>query len=215
MRFALIALSFLFIHGAFCRAEEGRRQEEASTSSTRPAPCVLMVVAHDGFRDEEYEVPRSVLEENGVKVRVASSDTTSARGMMGLQVKPDLLLSEAGIEDFDCLLFVGGAGAKAYWDDEVAHSLARAAVDSGKVVGAICIAPVILARAGLLRGKKATVFKARETVEAFKKGGVVYTGDEVTLSGRIDTGRDPKAANKFAGKILDLLSRRPEVKEGE
>lgn len=180
-------------------------QEDAETGATSE-PCILMIIAHKGFRDEEYEVPRSIFEESGLKVAVASSDTTPAKGMLGMEVKPDLLIKDVEVSQYDCLIFVGGVGAKDYWEDDVVHSLATAAVDSEMVLGAICIAPVILAKAGVLKGLKATVFKTRETGRVFKEEGVIYTGEDVTLSGRIVTGRGPEAAEKFAKKILTLVT---------
>ncbi len=213
-RFIPIAAAFGLLFWVCSGTQEDSLQGHSLAQATPEGWSVLMVVAEEGFRDEEYHVPRSVLEENGVRVTVASSDTMPAKGMLGLEVKPDLALKDVKVEDYDCLIFVGGVGAEEYWDDEVAHSLAISAADSGKVLGAICIAPVTLARAGVLRGKKGTVFKTRRTIEAFKREGVIYTGDEVTVSGRIVTGRDPEAAEKFARSIVSLLSGPPAV-EGE
>ncbi len=106
---------------------------------------VLMVIASRDFRDEEYARPREILESAGYTVIVASRSRETARGMLGMRVQPDLLLSEACAADYDAVVFVGGSGAQTYWDDPEAHRLAREAASGGKVVAAICIAPVILA----------------------------------------------------------------------
>lgn len=214
-RFALAAAISALLFSVLASAEQPVGGREASADTSRGKLSVLMVLARDGFRDEEYEVPRSILEENDVEVTVASSDTMPARGVLGLEAEVDILLEDANVKDYDCIVFVGGPGAKDYWNDEAAHLLAKAAFDSGKALGAICIAPVTLANAGVLKGKNATVFETRETIGAFRKEGVVYTGDDVTVSGRIVTGRDPEAAAGFARSILSVLRRRPEVEEGE
>lgn len=206
----LVLLFFMF---AATRGEIP--EERARAGAPGEAGSVVMVLAHEGFRDEEYQVPRSIFEEGGLRVTVASSDTTPAKGMLGLEVKVDILLEDVNVENYDCVIFVGGVGAKEYWDSPVAHSLARAAVELDRVLGAICIAPVILARAGVLRGRKATAFRHKETMEAFRKEGVVYSGDEVTVSGMIVTGRDPKAGKRFAELVLGLLGRQSETEEGE
>lgn len=117
------------------------------------AKTAVLVIAEKIFRDEEYLVPKEVLEKAGIKVVTASTTTGWAEGKLGARVRPDILLSEVKAEEIDLLVFVGGGGAEQYFDDPVAHGLAKAMVAAGKPVAAICIAPVILARAGLLEGR--------------------------------------------------------------
>ena len=106
--------------------------------------------------------------------------------------------------DYDAVVFVGGVGAQEYWADSTAHAIAKAAVDSGKVLGAICIAPVTLGNAGVLSGKRATVWSSeRERLEA---GGAVYTGADVEVDGRVVTASGPGAAKEFGKRIATLLS---------
>jgi len=73
----------------------------------------------------------------------------------------------------------------------------------GKVIGAICIAPSILANAGILSGKYATCFHSEE--ENLKKKGARVTGELVTQDSTLVTGRGPEAAQEFANKVLSLL----------
>ncbi len=51
---------------------------------------VLMIIAHENFRDEELLTPKQIFEKNGIKVTIASTDTTPAKGMLGAVVKPDV-----------------------------------------------------------------------------------------------------------------------------
>ena len=115
---------------------------------------VALVIAEKVFRDEEYQVPKKILLEKGIEVVTASTTTGWAEGKLGARVKPDLQINELKTEELDALVFVGGGGAAQYFDDPLAHQLARQMEEQGKVVAAICIAPVILARAGLLQGKR-------------------------------------------------------------
>ena len=71
-------------------------------------------------------------------------------------MKPDIKITEAKAADYDAIVFVGGGGAKEFWNDPVSHALARDFHAKGKPTSAICIAPVTLANAGLLKGKAAT-----------------------------------------------------------
>lgn len=166
---------------------------------------VLMVIAPRDFRDEEYARPREILESAGYAVTVASRSRETARGMLGMRVQPDLLLSGARAADYDAVVFVGGSGAQTYWDDPEAHRLAREAAEGGKVVAAICIAPVILARAGVLEGKQATVFDPPSLCAELTAHGATCTGASVQRDGRIVTASGPQAAEDFARSILAAL----------
>ena len=115
---------------------------------------VLMVIAANNFRDEEYAEPRKVLEKAGATVTVACSTMNTAKGKLGLEVKPDILISDVKETDYDGIVFVGGGGSQEYFESPVAHQLARSFHSHGKLTSAICIAPAILANAGLLTGKE-------------------------------------------------------------
>ncbi len=164
---------------------------------------VLMVIASQQFRDEEYLKPRAILEGVGAKVTVASSSLKEAVGMLGLKVRPDLLVKDARVEEYDAVVFVGGAGATEYWDNPAAHELARSAFSAGKPTTAICLAPMTLANAGLLKGRKATIWK--DAVGDFKSKGVVYTGRAVERDGKLITGSGPEAAEEFGQALVEAL----------
>jgi len=164
---------------------------------------ILMIIASRDFRDEEYITPRKALESEGAKVLVASSTLAQARGSSGATVKPDLLLQQVRVEAFDAIIFVGGPGAKEYWDNGVAHYIARQAVNKNKVIGAICIAPVTLARAGILKGKHATVWG--DLGKMLKDKGAIYTNRNVVADKNIITANGPSASMDFARTIIKVL----------
>jgi protease I len=163
----------------------------------------LFIIAHKNFRDEEFAHPKAVLEKQGVKVTVASSSTQKAVGMLGMTVQPDILLSEVKVDDYDLVVFVGGSGSDEYWEDAAAHRIAETAFQEGKIVAAICIAPVTLANAGLLKGRKATVFSS--CVDQLKEKGAIYADQPVVQDGRIITASGPDAANSFGEVLLEAL----------
>lgn len=180
--------------------------EETVPASTPAAPApkrVLMVIAHEDFRDEEYSEPRGIFEGQGMQVTVASSSLEPAKGSLGLEVKPDLLLEQANVADYDAIIFVGGVGSVEYWHDENAHFIAQRAVNSDKVLAAICIAPVTLANAGVLEGKQATVWSSR--IQEITEKGAQYVDAPVVRDGNIVTASGPKAAGSFAQTIVQAL----------
>lgn len=165
---------------------------------------VLMVIASNNFRDEEYAEPRKVLEDAGARVIVACSSLGMAKGKLGLEVKPDILISNVKEGDYDGIVFVGGGGSKEYFDSPVAHKLAQDFYRQGKLTSAICIAPAVLANAGLLKEKKATSFPS--SAETLRTKGAVFTGGDVESDGTIVTGVGPEAAKKFGEKLVAVLS---------
>jgi protease I len=167
---------------------------------------VLMVIASDNFRDEEYAEPRKVLEDAGVRVTVACSSLNTAKGKLGLEVKPDFLISNVREYDYDGIVFVGGGGSKEYFDSPAAHKLAQNFYSHNKLTSAICIAPAILANAGLLKQKRATSFPS--SAETLKAKGAVFTGGDVESDGKLVTGSGPEAAKKFGEKLVEVLGRK-------
>jgi len=170
---------------------------------------VLMVIAPSNFRDEELLDTKRVLESAGVKVTVACRTTAESRGMFGARARPDIALDKARAADYDAVVFVGGSGSKVYFDDRAAHSLARDAAGAGKVVGAICIAPSILARAGLLRGRRATVWDDQGPSGPFvgniRAGGATFADEEVVRDGQFVTANGPAAAKRFGRMLVESL----------
>jgi protease I len=162
-----------------------------------------MVIAKNKFRDEEYLEPRKVLEAAGAVVTVASSTLNTAEGMLGLKVKPDVLIGNVKEGDYDGIVFVGGGGASEYFDSPVAHKLARAFFERGKLTSAICIAPATLANAGILKGKRATSFPSSE--QALRSHGATVTNEPVSVDGVVVTGVGPEAAKPFGQKLVEVL----------
>ena len=166
---------------------------------------VVMIVASQKFRDEELAEPRAILAEQGATVTLASSSLAEATGMLGAKARADVLVDQVDAGDYDAIVFVGGSGASEYFANAEAHELCRSAVAQGKLLCAICIAPGTLANAGVLKGKKATVW--RGTAELLKKGGATYTSKDVEIDGRIITAAGPEAAALFGRAIADALAK--------
>jgi protease I len=181
---------------------EVKIKTKAKDLSTRKA---LMVIAPRDFHDEELSTPQELFKLKGVKVTVAAATSEAASGMYGARVKPDILLKDARAADYDAIIFVGGDGASVYYQDADALGLAIEAQKQNKVLGAICIAPLILGKAGVLEGKKATVspFAAKD----LKDAGAIYTGENVEVDGKIITGKGPGAAEEFGRAILGALQK--------
>ncbi len=166
----------------------------------------VMIIASRDFRDEELLLPKDMLETNRVAVTLASSSLAPSSGMLGTVVKPEILLKDVNVEDYDAVIFVGGRGAKEFWDDPQAQRIALEAQANKKVIGAICIAPVILAKAGILKEKKATVWSGG--AGELQAQGAIYTGSDLEVTGNIITANGPDASVEFAEALVKALVRR-------
>ena len=173
---------------------------------------IVMIISHEGFRDEELIVPADIFRKNGAEVVVASSSLGTATGKLGAKIKADILYTQVSAGDYDAVVFVGGPGAAQYWNDQKAHQIAREAASAGKILAAICAAPATLANAGLLNGRKATAFPSPEEERQLVDGGAEYTRSGVEVDGNLVTANGPESAAKFAQEILRLLD--PSLRSG-
>ncbi len=169
---------------------------------------VAMIIAFRDFRDEEYFIPKEVLETAGAEIKTISTKMGEAIGSQGGEAEVDITLGELRVSDFDAIVFIGGQGASEYLDSDTSYKIAQEAVSEKKILAAICIAPTILAKAGVLSEKKATVWSSlldKKAVKVLKENGVIYQDDPIVVDGNIVTGNGPGAAKEFGEAIFLLL----------
>jgi protease I len=110
--------------------------------------------------------------------------------------------------DFDAVVFIGGPGALERLDNEISYKLARDTIEKGKILAAICVSPAILAKAGVLKSKKAVVWSSaldKSAVKILEDNGAIYEGESVVIDGKIITAHGPSSAQEFGEKILLML----------
>ena len=130
----------------------------AASKESGQHPRIVMVVAPKDFTDQEYADPRAVFEKMGADVRVACTSKEAAISHNGTRLRVDQATGEIRLDQFDAIVIVGGTGALTYlMDDEALRNIIVAASRSGKIVAAICVAPAVLAHAGVLETGKRRV----------------------------------------------------------
>lgn len=183
-------------------------QEDTKIMSELQGKKVLMIIAPEGYQDIEYGAPKKIFEANGAEVITASSNALPAKGSLGGMVQVDLVLPDVRLADYDAVVFVGGPGAASYVGDKEAGRIASEAISQNKVLGAICIAPTILAQTGVLSGKKATVWHAGlndDSIKQLQAGGAEFVEQDVVRDGKIITANGPGAAEEFGKIIVNAL----------
>lgn len=174
---------------------------------------ILMVIAAEQFRDEELLMPKQIFQDAGYETQIAACRLQEAKGMLGAVCKPDVLLKDVQAAEYDAAVVVGGMGSVQYlWDDADLHAILQAVAKAQRPVAAICLSGAVLAKAGLLRGKKATVWPTPESLAALKAGQAEYLEQPVVHDGQVITANGPEAAAEFAQAILLSLSSKPAFK---
>src|SRR5204863_3913009 len=130
---------------------------------------VLMVIPHTQFRDEEFFGPKKILEDEGATITVASNKARTCYGMQGGMATAEGAIADAKAEEFDALVICGGSSVPDFfWNDKKLQELAAAMAAAGKVVAAISLSTVVLAKAKLLAGKRATVYFLPQAIQELK-----------------------------------------------
>ncbi len=169
---------------------------------------IAIIIAFKNFRDEEYFVPKGIFLHSGLKVVTFSSEIGTAIGGSGGEAEVDMTFKDFKIFQFDAIVLVGGSGAYKYIEDKTIWQIIQQTIQKGKIVGAICIAPAILSRAGALKGRRATIWSSsmnKKTIEALREGGAIYRDRPVVQDGNIITANGPEAAKEFAEAIVQAL----------
>ena len=166
---------------------------------------VLFIIAPVNYRDEELSKPKEILERAGYEVNVASLTVDPATGMLGGVVRPDLAVRDVDITDYDMVVVVGGTGSPELAKHQEVIDLLALAEDKGKKLGAICLGPMVLAKAGVLQDKRATVFRTKESVAALEQGGAVFVDQSVVVDKDLVTANGPGAAEAFGNELVKLL----------
>jgi 4-methyl-5(b-hydroxyethyl)-thiazole monophosphate biosynthesis len=157
----------------------------------------------NGFEEVEAITPVDVLRRAGCEVTIVSvtgkREATSARGLV---VLADRLFEEADYAQADVILFPGGQPGS---DNLTRHEGLKKIISEfhrqGKMIAAICAAPMVLANAGILQGKRVTCFPGTES----KMKGAICTGNAVEVDGNIITGKAAGAAMKFSLLLTEQL----------
>lgn len=183
---------------------------------------VLLIIASQGYQPIEYGHTRKMLEDAGIKVEVASNLKQDAfanpnnnhtkscgcnKAVPAYQkVHVDLALSEVDADKYDGIFIIGGSGALDFLDNQITHKIIQALAKNGKAFGAICISPRILAKAGVLEGKKATGWDEDNKLSGiFKQYNVTYVKKPVVVDGNLITANGPSAAIAFGKEIVNVL----------
>ena len=164
-----------------------------------------LVLLANGCEEMEAVTTVDILRRGGVEVTVAGVTDGVITASRGVRLMPDIPLNEALKQGpWDMVVMPGGMdGTRALTEDRRVQILLKETHDSGRLVAAICAAPMALERAGLLKDRRFTAYPGVLKVDA---GGGTYTGSRVEIDGQVVTSRGPGTAVDFALTLVELAA---------
>ncbi len=166
-------------------------------------PRILVPLA-PGFEDLEATTIVDILRRADVEVVTAGLTPGLVQGSRGLRVQPDATLDDVLDQDFDMIALPGGLpGSEHLKNDPRVQALLKRLAGEGRYTAAICAAPMALAAAGLLDGRRVTSYPG--VVDKMSLPGTVYVSQPVVVDGKVVTSRGPGTALDFALALAELL----------
>lgn len=174
----------------------------------------ILIPLADGLEEIEAITNIDVLRRAGIEVITAGLNDLEVTGSHDIVIKADRLIDEVRAEEFDGIILPGGMpGSTNLRDNDKVIKLVQKLNTDGKLVAAICAAPIALEKAGVIRNRKATSYPGfdREMVSCD------YLEERVVVDGNLITGRGPGVALEFAITVVQYLlgeEKAAELKEG-
>ncbi|MHC4166061.1 MAG: DJ-1/PfpI family protein [Planctomycetota bacterium] len=179
-------------------AGEATTDGPAATGAKRAA----LIVTSMNFNEDELFTTKRMLDAAQVQTVIASTKLGVLRGALGGLAQAGVLVDQLRVDDYDAIIFISGSAE--YVGNPVALDIVRETVRKGKVLGAIGVAPTVLASAGVLTGIRATAYLTER--DGLVQAGALYTGFPVEKERLIITATGPTAAIQFGRAIAETLT---------
>lgn len=157
-----------------------------------------------GYEEIEGLTIVDILRRANINTSIIGVDEKEVTGAHNVTIKTDQTLDELNIDEVDALILPGGApGFKNLQKNKMVLSMIKEVHKKKKIVAAICASPIVLATAGILNQKKATIYPGME--EEIKKAKGTFVDDLVVVDDNIVTSRGPATTILFSLKLVEIL----------
>lgn len=164
---------------------------------------MVTILLATGFEEAEAIVPADLLRRAGVEVALVGVDGPQAAGAHGITVAADLTLDAVDPAQVELLMIPGGLdGVKGVGNSPAALELIRRIWADGKYLAAICAAPTLLAKLGIVGTRCAVCYPGMESQLGQAQ---VRLKEQVVVDGKLITGEAPGAAFPFGLKLVEIL----------
>lgn len=166
----------------------------------------VLIIATNGFQEDELFSPRDAMLSAGAEVHIASldMDEISAGESGSRRIKPDMVIDDIDPSDYDALIIPGGlANPDSLRAEEKVTSTVRKFAQSGKIIASICHGPWVLISAGIVKGREMTAYPTIK--DDLINAGANYVDKDVAVSNGIITSRSPDDLEAFNAKIIEEI----------
>lgn len=164
----------------------------------------ILIMVDNEFEDSEFIYPYYRFREEGYKVDIVAPKAKERYvGKHGVPIISDLSPKDVNIDEYDALIIPGGHAPDRMRTNVDMVKIVKEAYEKGKVVAAICHGPQMLIEADIVRGKKATCWRAVMT--DLKNAGATFIDAPVIVDGKIVTSRFPDDLPYFCRETINLL----------
>ncbi|MGI5819743.1 MAG: type 1 glutamine amidotransferase domain-containing protein [Armatimonadota bacterium] len=164
----------------------------------------IAILVADAFEDVELTEPREQLVNAGARTFIVGIEAgTTAEGKHGTTVEIEYAAGDVGVGDFDALVIPGGQAPEKLRLSEGVLDLVRRADEAGRPIAAICHAPLVLASAGLLDGRRATSYAG--VIDDIANAGAEAVDEPAVVDGNLITSRNPDDIDAFVEAIVAAL----------
>ena len=163
---------------------------------------MIAILLADGFEEIEALAPLDLLRRAGVDVRTVAIGSKIAVGSHGISVVCDLLCDEVNLSEVTMAIFPGGMPGSLNLDaSPFTNKIIDAVLKNGGKLAAICAAPLVLGRRGLLDGKHAICYPGFES----ELVGAKISDKSVVTDGNITTAKGMGVALEFAKELVRIV----------
>ena len=159
----------------------------------------VLVPLVDGFEEIEAFTIVDVLRRAGIDVTTAGLSGNIVEGSHGVKVYADDRMLDSDSTNYDAIILPGGPAYKQMIQSQMLNLALHDFLKKGKLIGAICAAPAVLSKAGILKEKRATIYPGMERELDLPRG------DRVVIDGNIITSQAPGTAMEFSLAIVKKL----------
>lgn len=170
----------------------------------------ILVILSNGFEETEYVGTRDALIRSGIDVEsVSLEEGLEIRSNHKLIIKADKMFENINTKDYDALFVPGGPGTNKLDLNEKFDLILKDFVETNRVISAICAAPSLLAKRGLLVDIDAVVYPDDELISELIKGRANYKSNlNYVGSGRFFTGKNMQVSVEFGYELAKFLDKR-------
>lgn len=164
----------------------------------------VAVLLAEGFEEGESLFVVDILRRAGFHCDSVSTGGEMITGAQGIVVKADRTWTDE-LQDYDMLVLPGGMpGAKNLADDQRVIDLVKSFAQQEKFIGAICAAPMVLERAGVVKGRTLTSYPGESYRSLLREAN--YVEEIVAVDNNLITSRGPASTLAFAYALVDALN---------